>query len=232
MICIMMAYSFLMVYCYLFWPTTVECEWCMVKFQELSMAMFASRLPDPENLAADLEVIPNAGMWEYEAETFQTFQWGFPEIGDPQMYGLYGKTLLTWMIWGYPYSRKTSTCWVFIFVLKVFLVLDSQYPHGITVLCRQENMCTLNYTYTYQFLWPVYFEKIIVYLDSIDIMYRFASIMLTAYSWSSLSYSTWFLSRENAAICEERDLPFWILFHRTILQYHVCNFGFCLNICR
>ena len=43
----------------------------------------ASRLPDPENLAADLEVIPNAGMWEYEAETFQTFQWGFPEIGGP-----------------------------------------------------------------------------------------------------------------------------------------------------
>ena len=32
--------------------------------------------------------------------------WVFPRIGVPQMDGLYWKTLLKWMIWGYHYFRK------------------------------------------------------------------------------------------------------------------------------
>ena len=74
------------------------------------MAMFASRLPDPENLAADLEVIPNAGMWEYEAETFQTFQWGFPEIGGPPNVWFIRENPTNMDDLGVPLFQETSTC--------------------------------------------------------------------------------------------------------------------------
>ena len=43
------------------------------------------------------------------------------------MEGLYWKTLLKWMIWGYPYSRKHP--YIYILYIRIHLQIQRLYIH-------------------------------------------------------------------------------------------------------